>query len=130
MPSCCHDPHPAAQVAGTVLNRAALILRYKQPFVDWINGGDPAPGSHTLTLADVEKERTVYLVEVEDQDDLNRWLDRHGKKLFEDELRGWYTDPALWPRVRSPKKLRQWCSFELNTVVVDTGTSPLEDNDL
>ena len=50
-----------------MLNRAALILRYKQPFVDWINAADPASTSHTLTLAEVNEEHTVYLVEVEDE---------------------------------------------------------------
>jgi hypothetical protein len=26
--------------------------------------------------------------------------------------------------------LKEWCSFELHTVVVDTGESPLEDDEL
>ena len=113
-----------------MLNRAALILRYKQPFVDWINAVDPSPCSMVVTLADVEDERTVYLVEVEDQDYLQRWLVKNHKWLFEEELNGWYTDPDLWPRDRSLNKLKEWCSFELNSVVIDTGTSPLEDDDL
>jgi hypothetical protein len=109
-----------------MLNREALILRYKQPFVDWINAADPSPTSHTLTLADVNQERTVYLVEVEDEVELAGWLAHHHQELFEEELNGWYTDPGLWPRDRSLKMLRQWCSFELHTVVVDTGESSLE----
>jgi hypothetical protein len=112
-----------------MLNRAALILRYRQPFVDWINAVDPSPTSHTLTLAEVNHEHTVYLVEVEEEDELERWLARHHAELFENELSGWYTDPALWPRDRSLAKLREWCSFELHTVVVDTGASPLEDDE-
>ena len=48
-----------------MLNRAALILRYKQPFVDWINAADPSATSHALTLEEVNQEHTVYLVEVE-----------------------------------------------------------------
>ena len=110
--------------------RAALILRYKQPFVDWINAADPSPTSHTLSLAEVNQEHTVYLVEVEDVDELNRWLARHHQELFEQELKGWYTDPALWPRNRSLKVLKEWCSFELHTVVVNTGASLLEDDEL
>jgi hypothetical protein len=102
-----------------MLNRAALILRYKQPFVDWINAADPSPSSHTFTLAEVNHEHTVYLVEVEDEDELAQWLARHHEELIEEELKGWYTDPA--PRDRSLKTLRPWCSFELHTVVVDTG---------
>jgi hypothetical protein len=113
-----------------MLNRAALILRYKQPFVDWINAVDPSAASHRLTMADVDQERTVYLVEVDDEDELARWLARHHEEVFEEELQGWYTDPALWPRDRSLKTLQRWCSFELHTVVVDTGESPLEDDEL
>jgi hypothetical protein len=57
-----------------MLNRAALILRYKQSFVDWINAADPSPMPQTLTLAEVNQEHTVYLIEVEDQDELAGWL--------------------------------------------------------
>lgn len=113
-----------------MLNRAALILRYKQPFVDWINAVDPSPTPHALTLSEVNQEHNVYLVEVEDEGGLDEWLGRHHEELFEAELVGWYTDPALWPRDRSLEILREWCSFELHTVVVDAGESPLEDNEL
>jgi len=54
---------------------------------------------------------------------------RHHEELFEEELNGWYTEPALWPRDRSFKMLQEWCSRELHTVVVDTGESPLEDDE-
>jgi len=97
--------------------------------VDWINAADPSPTSRTLTLAEVNQEHTVYLVEVEDEHDLDQWLARHHEELFDQELNGWYTEPALWPRDRSLNKLKEWCSFELHTVVVDRGESPLEDDE-
>ena len=59
----------------------------------------------------------------------NSALARHHQELFEEELNGWYTDSALWHRDRSLKVLRQWCSFELHSVVVDTGSSALEDDE-
>jgi hypothetical protein len=110
-----------------MLNRAALILRYKQPFVDWINAADPSPTSHTLTLAEVNQEHTVYLVEVEDEDELAEWLARHHEELRARAERV-DTDPTLWPRDRSLRMLKEWCSIELHTVVVDTGDSQLEDD--
>ena len=112
-----------------MLNRAALILRYKQPFLDWINGADPSSASRPLTVAEVNEEHTVYLVEVEDESALEQWLARHHQELFEEELNGWYTDPALWPPDRSLMRLREWCSFELHSVVVDVGKSRLEDDE-
>ena len=67
--------------------------------------------------------------EVEDEGELDDWPARHDEDLFEEELQGWYPDPPLWPRDRSLQTLREWCSFELHTVVVDTGASPLEDDE-
>ena len=52
--SCAHD-----RGATIMLNRAALILRYKQPFVDWINAADPSSTSHALTLSEVNQEHHV-----------------------------------------------------------------------
>ena len=49
-----------------MLNRAVLILRYKQPFVDWINAADPTP-TQELTLVDVNDDNTAYLIEVEER---------------------------------------------------------------
>ena len=131
-PNCgADDVSPTTQHGdlGIMLNRAALILRYKQPFVDWINGSDPSPSSHLLTLAEVNSEHTVYLIEVEDEDELAGWLRRHHHKIFEEELNGWYTDPKLWPRDRSLKVLQEWCALELHTVVLDFGDSPIESDD-
>lgn len=78
-----------------MLNRAALTLSYRQPFLDWINAVDPSPSSHVLSLADVNDERTVYLVEAEDDRELAEWLESNHGQLFEQELAGWYTDPSL-----------------------------------
>ncbi len=112
-----------------MINRAALILRYKQPFVDWINAVDPSPASHLVTLDEVNSERTVYLIEVEDEPELATWLKGHYREIFEEELFGWYTDPKLWPQDRSLKRLSEWCAFELNTVVMDFGDSPIEEDE-
>jgi hypothetical protein len=114
-----------------MINRAAVIVRYKQPFVEWINAVDPHAGTKApkVTLADVNEKNNVYLVEVEDQEELNKWLELNYDILFEEELNGWYTDPALWPKDRSLDLFKKWCSFELHTLVFDTGESPLEDDE-
>ena len=81
-------------------------------------------------MREFNEEHAVYLVEVEDERELSGWLRRHHEEPFEQELNGWYTDPALWPRDRSLEMLKEWCSFELHSVVVDTGALPLQDDDL
>ncbi|MFP5350800.1 MAG: hypothetical protein ACLGHO_13305 [Gammaproteobacteria bacterium] len=111
-----------------MLNRPVLILRYKQPFVDWINAADPTP-TQELTLVDVNDDNTAYLIEVEDEKEFERWLKENAEMLFEDELNGWYTDPSLWPQDRSLALFKKWCKFELHTLVIDTGSSPLFDDE-
>ncbi len=83
-----------------------------------------------MTLADGNEESTVYLVEVEDQDDFEEWLASNYRELFEEELNGWYTDPELWPQERSLKTFKKWCSFELHSVIFDKGGAPLFDDEV
>ena len=107
-----------------MLNRAALLVRCRQPFVDWINGVDPAT-DRIVTLREANDEGTVYLLEVEDHDELEAWLEINHEMLFENELHAWYIDPMLWPTDRSLRQLRRWCDLELHTVVLDIGTTPI-----
>jgi hypothetical protein len=111
-----------------MLNRAALIIRYKQPFVDWINAVDPDP-ENAITLSDVNEDNNVYLIEIEDPEELDEWLELNHEDLFEDELNEWYSDPSVWPQDRSLDLFESWCKFELHTTVFDTGLSLLEDDD-
>ena len=113
-----------------MLNRAALILRYKQPFVEWINATEPNPNPRArLKLADANNDSTVYLIEIEEEEELQDWLKLNGVALFEAELSGWYPDTELWPKDRSLALFNKWCIAELHTLVFDTGTTPVSNKD-
>jgi hypothetical protein len=111
-----------------VLNRAALIVRYKQPFVDWINATEP-DSRQRLKLADANDNNSAYLIEVDDEDDLPEWLQVNSVALMEAELSGWYPEESLWPKERSLALFNKWCAVELHTLVFDTGETPLRDRD-
>ena len=111
-----------------MLNRSVVIVRFRQPFVDWVNAADPTP-TREITLADVNDDSNAYLVEVEDERELDEWLALNADIFFEELLNDWYTDPALWPQDRSLTLFKEWCSCELHTVVFDTGGSPLADDE-
>ncbi len=90
-----------------MLNRAAVILKYKELAVQWINDADPYHDDPKISLDDVNCERTVYLISDHDADDdkaLERWIKANYATLFEAELDGWYTDETLWPQKRSLKR--------------------------
>jgi hypothetical protein len=48
-----------------MLNRALLVIRYKQPFIDWVNEADPYPGGHTMKLEDANEDSPAYLIHEE-----------------------------------------------------------------
>jgi hypothetical protein len=42
-----------------VLNRSAIVVKPKEPFLDWLHAADPS--SRDLTLLDLVREPTIYL---------------------------------------------------------------------
>ncbi len=116
-----------------MINRAAILLRYKEPAIRWINEADPADDDPGITEAEVNRERTVYLISDLDgdtQESVDRWIKRNYQELFETELEDWYTDPSLWPEKRTLKLFRQWFSVECHTVVIDTVEDAIIEDDI
>lgn len=108
-----------------MLNRAALIVRPKQPFLDWAAGLDDSG-----LVPDVDGEKTVYLVpEFESDEEGLRVLKRVYAEIFERELDGWHTDPSAWPQKRDFKTFHQWFSIELHSVVEDVVDDALIDDE-
>lgn len=86
-----------------------------------------------MSLADVNEDRTVYLVSdatVDSPDSFRRWLRRNYKALFEMELEGWYTDPDLWPANRSFAVFFAWFEVEYHSVIVDLVGKEIYDDEL
>jgi hypothetical protein len=106
-----------------VINRAAVILKYREPAVRWINEADPHHDHPGMTLSTVNQDRTVYLIREADMDGpaiVNTWLEQNYRTLFEAELEGWYTDSALWPQELTLQLFRGWFDVECHSMVVDT----------
>src|SRR5687768_12695701 len=105
-----------------MLNRAAILLRYKEPAVRWINETSIARGHGSIPLAEANQERTVYLIsdeEADTADTVERWVQANYLALFEAELEGWYTDVDLWPEDRSLEKFKEWFEVECHSMIVD-----------
>lgn len=109
-----------------MLNRAALIVRPKKPFLDWAAGLDDSG-----LVPDVDGEKTVYLIpEFESDEEGLRVLKRVYAEIFDRELDGWHTDPSAWPQKRDFKTFQQWFSIELHSVVGDVVDDALIDDEL
>ena len=116
-----------------MVNRAVIILRYKEPALRWINEANQSSNSSQVTLADVNDNSTVYIIKdgaVESPEKFRRWLRKHFRSLFESELEGWYTDPQLWPSELTLKLFDAWFTVERYSVVLDTVGGLIEDDEL
>jgi hypothetical protein len=107
------------------INRVALIVRPKQPYIDWANGLEES--GPKLSLERPNQEYTIYLVEELDLDlDPGPALQRHHSSIFEQELAGWHRDPSAWPQNRNLRTFLDWFDVEMHSMVVDLAEIPLE----
>lgn len=112
-----------------MVNRAALILKVKKPFVQWINETDPHDSRPAITMTEANEDRTVYLIDSQEAEELEDWIALNCANLFESELEDWHTDETLWPQNRDLKLFHEWFAVECHTVLVDTGSEPMGDDE-
>lgn len=107
-----------------MLNRGAVIIRPRQPYIDWANGLDDSD-----LVPTPEGEHTVYLIPAYENDDQAMLiLSTCYQAIFEAELLGWHTDESDWPNDRSFILFQEWFSIELHSVVEDLCGYPFEDD--
>ena len=101
------------------IDRCVLIVKPKQPYVDWANsipGDDGGPA----TLASLRDDSSAYLLpEYEMRDEEKELLTEFWAEIFETELNNWYTDEAVWPKRRTLEIFLQWFDLEFHTSAVD-----------
>lgn len=110
-----------------MLNRSAVIVRPKQPFLDWVRDVDDedAPPVRADDMGP-----TLYLVPVsEDPADAERILKRVFAEIFCRELEGWFTDEECWPTDRTFRMFKEWFEIEHVEMVEDVGRGPVENDE-
>ena len=114
------------EVSMYQINRSVVVVRRKQPFVDWANSTNAVGDTNVITLADVNDEPNVYLIpEYEDDKSLKRILPTAIACIWDSELSGWYTDEARWPRDRSANAFHEWFDLEIGSMVYDLLDDPI-----
>ena len=113
-----------------MLNRSAIILVKKQPFLDWLKGL-PDPVREDMTLSELNQDSTVFLLPDWDDDTERDKLVRDGfDVMFEHELEGWWNDERAWPRTRSFAVFRTWFDVQTHSMLVDLVEGPIQDDEV
>ncbi|MEP7359047.1 MAG: hypothetical protein ABI847_17485 [Anaerolineales bacterium] len=107
------------------LNRAAAIIRPKQPLLDWLRS--QPDWDFDLTLEEMRADEALVLL-VPDYgtlDEARDYVARNFELVFSLELNGWYTDPNLWPASRTAAMFLEWFEVELHSQIADIVREPL-----
>jgi hypothetical protein len=92
------------------VNRGLLVLRPKEPFIDWVRGLDP---EHPPGASLIRAVTGAYLIpEFDGEEDAWEWIQANASDLLEIQLHEWYADESLWPPRRGWNLLRQWFELE------------------
>ena len=118
--------HPRFQV-----NRALVVLRYKQPYIDWVKIAGEFPIE--LTLEEANDDSEAFLVPsfdsqmdpVDGTEDAVKWVEKRWRMLFEHILVSWTEDESEWPQKRTLIMFREWFDVEYRSIVWDMGNEPL-----
>ncbi len=107
------------------INRAVVLVKPRQPFVDWVNavafGEDDTPES----LEELRKDANAYLFdEMNDIEDLEEDLKENWLAIFTNEVSDWDEDESKWPEL-TYKNFRIWFDFNVGTEVIDLAEEEL-----
>ncbi|HEX6044792.1 MAG TPA: hypothetical protein VFZ22_09920 [Pyrinomonadaceae bacterium] len=106
------------------IDRSLIILKPKQPFLNWIRTLDDE--DNDLTLEELAEDSTAYLIpELWEDSDQQELLESHYDVLFEEQLGGWWTDEAAWPKKRDLTMFLDWFDVEFHSLVFDLCDEPI-----
>jgi hypothetical protein len=107
-----------------ILNRSAITVVPKSPFINWANALTP----EFPMAMNILGESHTYLTNP-DFDDAEKHIKKYFKQIFIEELDGIWTAENDWPQKRDFKTFCDWFSFEISDWVQDLSTKALIDED-
>lgn len=105
------------------INRSAVILKPKQPFIDWYIALNPDEDEELFRKE--MNEPSIYLVKEYD-DDLEKLLKKKFDKFFTMELGDWHTNKKEWPQKRNYKMFKLWFQVETSMFIYDLEKTPVQ----
>lgn len=110
------------------LNRSALIVLPKEPYLQWASELDE---DSTQLAEDLRGRCSVYLVAPDPRDEQESApIERYYKRIFEMELEAWHLDMDDWPASRDYRTFQQWFKVQALSIVVDLAAGPLRIEEL
>ena len=111
------------------VNRTAVVIKPKQPFIDWLNSIPEE--SINFTLEQISNDNITFLIpEHDDPKDSENYIRKRFDQIFEWELFGWITTEELWPQNRNWKMFQEWFEIEINSEIFDLVDEEIEKEEM
>ena len=106
--------------------RTVVIVKPRQPFVEWINTSPELEmGDHPTSVEELQQDCNAYLVpETIALEEALEQLEPLKPRLFEMELEGWLLNQRGWPKERTAEVFDQWFALEAHSAVWDLADEP------
>ncbi|HRG61739.1 MAG: hypothetical protein E6Q32_03845 [Neisseriales bacterium] len=103
-----------------VVERSIVVIKPKQPFLDWINNNLAISNETLLDLSNIRIDCNSYLIpEINEIEDGVAYVDEVYEALFQLELASWSEDQNLWPQELSLKMFWEWFDIEISPTLID-----------
>ncbi|MCK5164134.1 MAG: hypothetical protein KAQ72_10460 [Desulfobacula sp.] len=108
------------------INRTAITIIPKKLYINWANSFDDAGENYDPELI---IGTTILMPDDYDEFNYEKFIKKHYKKLFEEQLESWIRVPDLWPKKRSIKMFKEWFEIIPSDMILDFGYDEIEQED-
>ena len=120
------SPQTNRRSLPTQLNRCAILLTPKQPFIDWANGVDSEGPRFEDTFQD-EGEPVFLGPDVNTIDETRAFVVENFDYFFDFYLEMWYVDETKWPQGRTVEMFQHWFDVRIHSIVENVVDAPLNE---
>lgn len=108
------------------INRTAVLLQPKRPFIDWLNKNERT--GYIYHLDDRQNDAGLYLVDVTDNfPSIQDLIRRNFTWFFEKELNKYPYDRESWPDTSNFNVFKSWLDCSYHTIIEDLSEGPVQE---
>lgn len=107
------------EIDPPVVNRMAVAVKVKQPYIDWANGLPDNSGMIVTADKINEKPTTFLMPNYETESSIEKFLQKAKPRIFAQQLNAWCTDPDWWPEDLSAREFNKWFDLEVSEMIFD-----------
>lgn len=114
------------------INRSVVIIRPKQPFLDWLSSEDNESGRNPFSTIRTDKSNAFLIPEhhITDSTEAQLYIEKCWEEVFEQFLFEWIVEDSLWPQNRTLQMFREWFEMIYAPIIWDVVDEPLEIEEL